>query len=87
MAVNAPLDWSDIKKNAAKFALRFKDVRNEYADQTYADLYNPLTMPPDLLKAHHALDAEVEKAYSPHGFEDDDARISFLFKKNEEKTA
>lgn len=62
-------------------------VRNEYADQTYADLYNPLTMPPDLLKAHHALDAEVEKAYSPHGFEDDDARISFLFKKYEEKTA
>ena len=29
MAVNAPLDWSDIKKNAAKFVLRFKDVRKE----------------------------------------------------------
>ena len=50
-------------------------------------LYDPITMPDSLLKAHRELDHVVEKAYSPEGFKDDDARISFLFKKYEEKTA
>ena len=31
--------------------------------RTLAQLYNPLAMPPDLLKAHRALDALVDKAY------------------------
>ena len=29
MSVNSRLDWKDIKANAAKFALRFKDVKKE----------------------------------------------------------
>lgn len=31
------------------------DVRDIYPDQSYADLYDPLTMPKDLLKSHQRL--------------------------------
>ena len=75
--------WPDTTDNqkariseAAKGVL---EVRDKYSDQSYADLYDPLTMPPDLLKAHQKLDKEVEKAYRKEPFIDDDDRISFLF--------
>ena len=32
-----------------------------------ADLYDPLTMPPALLKAHQKLDAAMDKAYEASG--------------------
>ena len=35
-------------------------------------------MPPELVKAHSKLDAEVEKAYGKR-FESDTARVAFLF--------
>lgn len=39
------------------------DARANYPDNSLADLYDPLSMPPDLLKAHKKLDTEVCKAY------------------------
>jgi len=39
------------------------DARAKYPDSSLADLYDPLTMPPELLKAHKTLDRAVEKAY------------------------
>jgi hypothetical protein len=39
------------------------DVRAGFADSSLADLYDPLTMPPALLKAHKALDTAVMKLY------------------------
>jgi len=39
------------------------DARANYPDSSLADLYDPLSMPPDLLKAHKKLDTEVCKAY------------------------
>jgi len=48
-----------------------------------ADLYDPLTMPPELLKAHQKLDAAVDKAYEASGgkksYKSDAERIAFLF--------
>ncbi|OGG98875.1 MAG: methylase [Candidatus Lambdaproteobacteria bacterium RIFOXYD1_FULL_56_27] len=38
-------------------------ARAHFPNSTLADLYDPLTMPPELLKAHRALDKAVEKAY------------------------
>ena len=37
------------------------DARARYAESTLADLYDPLTMPPELSKAHAKLDALVAK--------------------------
>ena len=42
---------------------------------TLADLDDPLTMPPELVKAHQALDL----AYRPAPFPTDRARVEFLF--------
>ena len=67
------------KSRVSEAAKGVLEVRDKYADQSYADLYDPLTMPPDLLKAHQKLDKEVEKAYRKEPFVDDDDRITFLF--------
>jgi hypothetical protein len=48
-----------------------------------ADLYDPLTMPPELLRAHQKLDAAVDKAYEASGgkksYKSDAERVAFLF--------
>jgi hypothetical protein len=54
-------------------------ARAYFSDATLADLYDPLTMPPALLKAHHKLDAVVDKAYGKTGFKSDAERVAFLF--------
>lgn len=50
---------------------------------TLADLYDPLSMPPELLRAHQKLDAAVDKAYEPSGgrkiYKSDAERVAFLF--------
>ncbi|MGB4583543.1 MAG: DNA methyltransferase [Rhodoferax sp.] len=50
---------------------------------TLADLYDPLTMPPELLKAHLRLDTAVDKAYEASGgkkhYKSDAERVAFLF--------
>ena len=48
-----------------------------------ADLYDPLTMPPVLLKAHQKLDAAVDASYALCGgkksWKNDAERVAFLF--------
>ena len=39
------------------------DARGVYPDSSLADLYDPLTMPPELLKAHQANDRAVMQGY------------------------
>jgi len=55
------------------------DTRAQFPGATLADLYDPLSMPPALLKAHHKLDAAVDKAYGKTGFKSDAERVAFLF--------
>jgi hypothetical protein len=44
-----------------------------------ADIYDPLTMPAELLKAHQALDRLVEKTYRGKPFSSDRERVEHLF--------
>jgi len=59
------------------------DARAQFADSSLADLYDPLTMPPALLKAHQKLDTAVDAAYQPSGgkksYASDAERVAFLF--------
>ena len=59
------------------------DARAQFASSSLADLYDPLTMPPVLLKAHQKLDAAVDAAYRPSGgkktYATDADRVAFLF--------
>jgi hypothetical protein len=55
------------------------DTRAQFPGSTLADLYDPLTMPPALLKAHQKLDATVDAAYGRKSFKSDAERVAFLF--------
>ena len=44
-----------------------------------ADLYDPNTMPPALVKAHQQLDKAVDLCYRPQPFANETKRIEFLF--------
>jgi hypothetical protein len=52
-----------------------------------ADLYNPLTMPPELVKAHNELDKAVDLAYRPQPFANETKRIEYLFELYDKYTA
>lgn len=55
------------------------DARTAHPNASLADLYDPLTMPANLLKAHQALDKAVDAAYSYKGAQTDAARVAYLF--------
>lgn len=63
------------------------DVRAKYTTSTLADLYDPLTMPPDLVKAHANLDRAVDRCYRAAPFTSDRQRVEFLFALYERYTA
>ena len=55
------------------------DARAVHPDATLADLYDPDLMPPDLRKAHQALDRAVDKLYRRNGFASERERVEHLF--------
>lgn len=77
----------DAKDNLEITGQAILDARNLYPNSTLADLYNPLTMPVELLKAHEANNKAVDKAYGYKGEDDDASRVAFLFKRYEELTS
>ncbi len=52
-----------------------------------ADLYDPLTMPPALVKAHQALDRAVDACYRKAAFTSDAQRVEFLFERYQQLTS
>jgi hypothetical protein len=54
-------------------------ARAEFTDSSLADLYDPNTMPPVLVKAHQQLDKAVDHCYRPQPFTSEAKRIEFLF--------
>ncbi|MDP2423986.1 MAG: methylase [Bacteroidales bacterium] len=67
------------KEAIEKAAQQVLDVRNEFAGSSLADLYDLITMPPKLVKVHHALDKAVDSAYRSKSFTGETKRIEFLF--------
>jgi len=57
------------------------DARAVHTNASLADLYDPLTMPANLLKAHQQLDKAVDAAYNYKGANTDAARVAFLFER------
>lgn len=71
-------------ENAAQKVL---DVRAEFPNSSLADLYDPLTMPPALVKAHNELDKAVDLSYGSQSFTNEGNRMTFLFDLYEKYTA
>jgi hypothetical protein len=74
------------------------DARAKFQQATppasLADLYDPLTMPPELLKAHQKLDAAVDTAYAltaglpaKKTWHNDAERVAFLFEQYQRLTS
>ena len=62
------------------------DARALHPNASLADLYDPLTMPPELLKAHQANDKAVMQAYGmPIKDTDEAACVAWLMKLYQEK--
>jgi hypothetical protein len=68
-------------------AQKVLDARALFPESSLAVLYDPLTMPPELVKAHQELDKAVDLAYRPHPFPSEAKRMEFLFELYEKYTA
>ena len=68
-------------------AQKVLDVRAEFPDATLADLYDPLSMPARLVKAHADLNRAVDLCYRPAPFPSERQRVEYLFALYEKLTA
>ena len=55
------------------------DARADHPGATLADLYDPDLMPPNLRRAHRALDRAVDRLYRRAGFASERERVEHLF--------
>lgn len=67
-------------------AQKVLDTRKDFPNSSLADLYDPLTMPPALVKVHQELDKAVDLCYRPQPFPNETKRIEFLFELYEKYT-
>lgn len=67
------------KKAVEEKAQNVLNIRSQFIDCSLADLYDPLSMPPNLKKAHQELDKAVDNCYGSKLFKNDKERIEFLF--------
>ena len=75
-----PVDPSEKDVAAVdKAAQAVLDARGQFPASTLADLYDPLTMPGELTKAHAALDRAVDRCYRREVFPSERARVEHLF--------
>jgi len=75
-----PENPTDKQKQTVEVAAKnVLDVRGRFPDANLADLYDPNTMPPELVKAHQSLDKAVDLCYRPQPFINETKRIEFLF--------
>lgn len=75
------------KARAEEAAQAVLDVRAKYPASTLAALYDPNSMPRDLLDAHRTVDAAVEACYGPCRLKTDLERLEFLFALHGQYTA
>jgi hypothetical protein len=67
------------KERVERAAQAVLDARAKFPEATLADLYDPNTMPKELLDAHRAVDEVVDGCYGSRRFKTDLERLEFLF--------
>jgi type I restriction-modification system DNA methylase subunit len=68
-------------------AQKVLNARGLFPDSSFAILYDPITMPPELVQAHNELDRTVDNAYRTQPFTSEANRLEFLFSLYEKYTA
>lgn len=75
-----PENHSEKQRSAIEAAAQgVINARALFPEASLADLYDPVTMPPALVKAHQQLDVAVDAAYGRKSFRNDAERVAFLF--------
>ena len=82
-----PTVTNEMREKISFTAQGILDARAAHPDCTLADLYDPLTMPPDLRAAHEANDRAVLAAYGLAPDTPEPEIVAHLFKLYAEKTA
>ena len=83
-----PSPTPEQKKKIEETAQGILDARALYPDSSLADLYDPLTMPPELRKAHQKNDAAVMQTYGmPIKDTDEAACVAWLMRMYQEMTS
>ncbi|MFQ2277108.1 class I SAM-dependent DNA methyltransferase [Aeromonas hydrophila] len=82
-----PFVTAEERKHITELAQEVLFTREDHTGRTLADLYDPDTMPADLLAAHQALDRAVEKLYRDRPFKDETDRVNHLVGLYEKLTA
>ena len=75
------------KAEIEQLAQSVLEARAKYPEATLADLYDAVTMPPDLTRAHKTLDKAVDKLYRKEPFQNDSERVALLFRLYQQKTS
>jgi len=75
------------KEAVEKAAQLVLNTRAQFPNSSLADLYDPNTMPPALVKAHNSLDKAVDLCYRSQPFPNEAKRIEFLFELYDKYTA
>ncbi|WP_410706557.1 DNA methyltransferase [Citrobacter braakii] len=82
--------WPDVtdvqRKSLIALAKTVLLMRENYPENTLAELYDPLKMPTDLLEAHQTLDKAVDRLYRDKPFKDSTERLSCLLERYESLT-
>ena len=73
-----PPEGADMSK-LEPLAQAVLDARAAHPSATLAELYDPDLMPPNLRRAHQALDRAADRLYRPGGFASERERIEHLF--------
>lgn len=79
---NFPFPPSPSPKQAAAVEAAAQQVlaaRAQFPTESLATLYDPLTMPPALVKAHQQLDRAVDQCYRLAAFPTELSRLEYLF--------
>lgn len=82
-----PNPTDEQKAKIEKTAQAILDARALFLDSSLADLYDPLTMPTELLKAHQANDRAVMQAYGLNIAQTSEADcVAFLMRRYQDLT-
>lgn len=83
-----PLDPTIAQKTKIETAAQaVLDARAAHPTSSLAALYDPLSMPPNLTRAHQQLDKAVDAAYGKTKFNTEAERVAFLFERYQHYTA
>ena len=75
-----PPGFTDVDTSGLEpLAQAILDARVAHLGETLANLYDPDLMPPNLRRAHHALDRAVDRLYRRQRFTSERERVEYLF--------